>query len=969
MFFSASKTSRFILTLGLMVLSAGSLQSATSQQSSSAEQSIQTIVQEALQAFARRELPALRNTWNSADDFTNFKLQFDISWVEYDRIAFEKVSFRHLQISSTQALVRVSFVLNTRDRNTGKSSRKSLVWDFGLRLAEGRWRLSSWHEPRSNLDTQLLQLSSRDERLKFLRQEKQLLDVPFVLALLENGDRLAQEGDPAQGRFQIEAACDAAEVLNRVEAVAQCYQVRGDFFSYQYNQPEALANYYRALDLFKSSRDLKGEQATRLRIGNARLRAGNYRDALDNYEQALVLSRQFADSSSYPLTLKQEGIAYQTMGLYANALDLFESSIKAAESIKDDLAKASALVNLGNVYYQLGIPNQAERSYQTALQIFTDFGDQQGEAGARINLGNRFTLLRDYDEAITQYERSLRIGRERQDRLIVLSSLSGLAQVSVLRGDYDAAREKFEESLELARAAGTPSEQASVLLDRGYLDSLAARENDALKNYLDAREIGLKIQDPNILFRSASLIGDLRLKQNDWNEASEAYRQAIDQIERLREHIPTSLKTSFFQQFTAPYNNLVKSSLKVGQIETAFRASEMGKARTLVEIMRAGRASETRLQPRQFEPIQLSEIDQKLFVNQPKLRILSYSLSEQGVFLFVLRPRTKDHPQPLKVYSLKSESGQDLSEKELRARVADFRQKCSHPDGIYAAEARELYQLLVSPAAEDLKDADHLVIVPSGVLLTLPFQALMNESRRHLVELYSINYAPSITALSEMLSLANTRRRSGRHSGPNSGLVMGVRSFNEIERFRGRDLRWSDEQVQKVSLLFGTRGFTGEAATERRAKVSMGTKRYIHFVTHGEVNEESPLFSAVVLKKGGGDDGWLYAQEFMTLHLNADLITLAACQTALGQEARGEGLLGLSWALFVAGATSSIVTQWEVLDVSTHELMLHFYQQLKRDKFSGKAKALQSAQLKLIGSAEFKHPYYWAPFALMGDWR
>jgi CHAT domain-containing protein len=333
----------------------------------------------------------------------------------------------------------------------------------------------------------------------------------------------------------------------------------------------------------------------------------------------------------------------------------------------------------------------------------------------------------------------------------------------------------------------------------------------------------------------------------------------------------------------------------------------------------------------------------------------------------VLTPNTRDGSQ-LKVELLKSVTGQPLTEQDLRERVIDFRQRCSHPDAPYAATARQLYRLLLGPAKEELKEADQIVIIPDGMLLTLPFQALINETGQHLLQTAGISYAPSITALFEIVSDGGSA--IAKHPARSRGvLAMGVSSFDEIARYRGRNLPWAEEQVRIVSVMLGGRGLIRHKATEATAKRLMGRARYIHFVTHGEVNPTAPMFSSVVLRKSAREDGWLFAQELMDLNLHADLVTLAACQTALGQETRGEGLLGLSWALFVAGAKSSLLTQWEVLDSSTNEVMLSFYKHLKKNGSKGKAKALQLAQLDLMEHEEFRHPYYWAPFTLVGDWR
>jgi len=1006
----------------------------TFQESEPAKRRITSIVRQTLDAFARNDLDGVRESWAENSDFASFKIEFDITRAGYDQITFNDLRFTRWELGSEHAMVRIAFLVKGRDRSTGKAFEQSLVWDFGLIAVDGHWLISIWDVPRANLDRRLLELDSREERLRFLQREKDLLDLSLVLSLLENGDHLAQEGDHIRGQKEIDAACEIAETLDRSDALAACYKARGDLFSYQYKQSEALSNYQRSLVLFKTLADLKGQRASQLGIGNAYVRSGDYQSALNTFQQALNLGRKIPELGGDSVSLKQIGVVYESMGLYADALDNYGKSLQAADDAHDELAKASAQINLGNVYFQVGRPTEAEKSYSDALRAYNDFGDEGAEAGARINLGNYFMSEHDYEKALQQYDLSLRIGNKRQDRLIVAASLSGMGHVYLLKGQYGEARGKLETSLQLAREAGTPQEQATRLLELGYLDAVTGNDGGALSRYSQAKAISTRLQDIDTVFRSDNLIGDLRLTQRNWPAASEAFQSAVNEIEQVREHASAPfLQTSFFGQFTASYGGLIKSSYEMGKYETAFSASELAKARTLVEIMRTSHATvtkslttaersresrliermtgitnqldelkepeseeaaelnrqlnvarsdyetlrdqlfvvhrELRVQRAQFAPLHLNEIHHALFLNRPGLRILSYAITEHGVFLFVLTPGTRND-STLRIHVLKSAAGEDLTERELRARVLDFRQKCSHPDAPYVTGARDLYQLLVTPAREELKGANQLLIVPDGVLLTLPFQALINEHGDHLLETASLSYAPSITAVIEMLKISDRRRaNSKRGIGTSRVLAMGVSSFDEIARYRDRNLPFADDQVREVVALLGGRGFTGPTATEANAKLLMGKVRYIHLVTHGEVNGKAPMFSSIVLRKGGGEDGWLFARELMDIDLHADMVTLAACQTALGQETRGEGLLGLSWAIFVAGAGSSVLTQWEVLDTSTNELVSHFYQHLRDNRFSRKAESLRMAQLDLMKNPKFKHPYFWAPFTLMGDWR
>jgi CHAT domain-containing protein len=178
-----------------------------------------------------------------------------------------------------------------------------------------------------------------------------------------------------------------------------------------------------------------------------------------------------------------------------------------------------------------------------------------------------------------------------------------------------------------------------------------------------------------------------------------------------------------------------------------------------------------------------------------------------------------------------------------------------------------------------------------------------------------------------------------------------------------------------IARLYGSAAhvYLGAQATEEKAVEVAGSARILHFATHGLLNNSLPLNSALALSvpaapKPGVDNGLLQAWEiYERMHLDADLVTLSACESALGREARGEGLLGLARAFLFAGARSVVATLWRVTDDTTPVFMEHFYGALR--KGSSKDEALRQAQLSMIASKSTAHPYDWAAFELHGDWK
>jgi CHAT domain-containing protein len=169
--------------------------------------------------------------------------------------------------------------------------------------------------------------------------------------------------------------------------------------------------------------------------------------------------------------------------------------------------------------------------------------------------------------------------------------------------------------------------------------------------------------------------------------------------------------------------------------------------------------------------------------------------------------------------------------------------------------------------------------------------------------------------------------------------------------------------------------YIGADAREDRVKSEAGRARILHFAAHGILNNASPMYSHLALAPGGdNEDGLLEAWELMKLDLNADLAVLSACETARGHIGPGEGIIGLSWAMFIAGVPSIAVSQWKVESAGTRDLMVNFHRGLitqpgARKPKPTKAEALRQAALKLMKNAETSHPFYWAGFVLVGDGR
>jgi len=354
---------------------------------------------------------------------------------------------------------------------------------------------------------------------------------------------------------------------------------------------------------------------------------------------------------------------------------------------------------------------------------------------------------------------------------------------------------------------------------------------------------------------------------------------------------------------------------------------------------------------------------------------------EDKTHVFVLTRNSVDSQASasLKTFSI------NIKQKDLADRVEGFRAALADRRVAFQKQARDLYDLLLRPAASLLQGKSKLIIIPDRELWQLPFQALEPARGRFLIEQLAISYAPSLTVLSEMMKLKQKRKSdSGASHGllafgnPDVGESTRTRVESALMDERLAPLPEAERQVKMIGRLYGPGAseiYLGAEAREARFKQQAGTSRILHLATHGIANDASPMYSHLVLSQAHDDqneDGLLEAWEIMNLDLHADLAVLSACDTARGQVVSGEGMIGLAWAFFVAGCPTTVVSQWKVDSASTTELMIEFHKRLRAEaaprhpRPMSEAEALRAAALKLMKSKTYQHPFYWAPFVVVG---
>jgi CHAT domain-containing protein/Tfp pilus assembly protein PilF/ketosteroid isomerase-like protein len=834
--------------------------------------------------------------------------------------------------------------------------------------------------------------------------------------------------DPATAVRDFAAALRLFREARLREGQAAALESLGLALVEQGRYPEAVAPWEEVLGLGRELGRPVAEGHALHALGVVHRNLGHFTEATRYYQAALQLARRRGDRKLEAQALNGLAGVYGRTSRYAEALQSLDEALRLYRAAGDRPGELSALVNTGTVLAEAGRAGEAAARYQDCLRLAADLKDEAIQLATLNNLGLVYRELGRTADALACLESGERLAGRLNNRSEAarLRNSIGLMHRSAGR-DADALA-SFRTALRLYREAGDRSGEATALNNLGMMYTIEGRYAEGEQVLRDA----LAIAEPAGSLDGAAHchlgLGILYAAQKRWDQAIAAYHRSAEFVEQVRVLArEPGLQTSYLAESASPYYGLAHALLeraRPGDAGEAFAVSERTKARRLVDALKHGRVDvrkgmtdaerqqEQRLRDRltalaaraedtrrpndprrqqsarelgaarrdyddflrglyvrhpglqtlqaRFAPVDLDELNRTLFAHDPNMAVLSYLIGDRETLLFVVtRGDRPDGPARLTAHRIAVTSA------DLARRVSEFREACLRP-AAGAPDGGELFQTLLGPAADALASAAHLVIIPDGLLYDLPFQALRaGEDQPYLVERCAVSYAPSATALVRMAEQADRRRAAG--AGRAAGcLAVGIGDFDRRER----KLEASEAEAREVAALFGSEPLLGRAATRAAVQAAWGHCRYLHFATHGRLDAAAPFYSALVLSAAGGrDGGLLFARDLLEADLPAELAVLSACETARGRQVRGEGVLGMAWAWFVAGVPSTIVSQWSVSDASTEALMKEFYGRLAHG--TPKAEALRQAQQALLKERpyrKYRHPFYWAPFVLIGDW-
>jgi len=780
-------------------------------------------------------------------------------------------------------------------------------------------------------------------------------------ALNSIGIVYARQSDYPKALELFQASLKIREELGNKLDIARELSNIGNIYVYQGDKVRALEHYQRSLKLAEEVKNRAGSSATLNSIGNLYFSQGNYPQALEYFQQSLKIKQEIGDKLGFARALNNIGVIYSLQGQYAQALDYLQQNVKIREELGDKLTIVEAWHYLGSVYLLQGEYVQSLTYDQRALTAAEELGNNQLLGEILQNISECYLRLGQYRAAVGFAERAASLAAQFgiPDVLWSAKAIAGKAHLALNQPDLG--RQDFLGSI------------ATIEKLRGQVAGGEQDQQRFFENKIDPYQamvqLSLAQQDTaGALSYAERAKGRVLLDVLSSGRANITKAMTSDEIERDRELSGeiASLNTELVR---------LKTQSKPPEAQVAGTQTRLDKTRLEFEAFQASLYAahpELKVQRGETQPVTLDEA--AALLPDDRTAILEYVVTEDKSYLFVLK-RARDRRPVLTVHTI------DVKRTDLSKMAESFLQRVAERDLTIKQPARRLYDLLIKPAEAQLRDVRKLCIVPDATLWNVPFQALHQGERGYLLEQYAVVYAPSLSVLREMGKRANTLRTE--HHATNVSqlglLAMGNPTLSGATEAKVRVTRRdeplsplpdAEKEVNTLGQLYGrgSRVLVGPQAQEATMKAEAARYKVLHFATHAILDDRNPLYSHIILSRTNNDtreDGLLEAWEIMKLDLSAELAVLSACETARGRIAAGEGIIGMSWALFVAGSPSAVVSQWKVDSARSSELMIEFHRNLLRKRMT-RSEALRQAALKVF-RGPYNHPAYWAGFILIGE--
>ncbi|MEG4529422.1 CHAT domain-containing protein [Microcoleus sp. D2_18a_D3] len=853
---------------------------------------------------------------------------------------------------------------------------------------------------------------------RLIQKNKQLLNQKT-----DEAERLVEEA----GRlFDRETAASYQEALQKFDAARSLYQMLRNrdkeaetlnimgLISNRLGERQQALNYYKqALSGSQTVGDRQMQALILNNIGAFYYALGEKQQAIDYYNQVLSLIREMGDRpeasinlsniSNLPAnsdtslgdrtaeatTLNNIGLAYNDLGEKQKAKEYLNQALPLFRAMGDRTKEATILNNIGIVYYDLGEKQTALDYYKQALDLRQKAGDRRGEANSLNNVGNTYSELGKLEKAEEYFNQALPLFRTVGDRPGEALTLYNRAILKGDRGNLIAALTDIETSIKIIENLRTKITNHELRI------SYFATVQHYYQLYIDLL-MELHKTNPNSGYDRKAL---------EASESSRA-RSLLELLQEANADIRQGVAPELLQQERNLQQQL--DALETRRIETISRPNHTPaekaeldqKRQTLLGQYQDIQAQIRSTSPRyaaltQPQPLTLAQIQQQILDDNTIL--LQYSLGKHRSYLWAVTKTS------ITSYELPKQVDIEKAARNFRNAVTNPRYR-NIPDRV--AEANNtLSQIILQPVAAQLAQK-RLLIVGDGILNYLPFAALSlpetpgRNPNPPLIVDHEIVLLPSASTLGILRQNYNDRQPPTRtlamladpvfsakdervRTQSNSGNPQAIESVNlglsrssRANNIQLSRLKFTRQEAQIIQALVPANSRTEslDFAASRAAATSQNLSQYkiIHFATHGLANSTNPELSGIILslvdEKGNPLNGFLRLTDIFNLKLAADLVVLSACQTGMGQNIQGEGMVGLTRGFMYAGAQRVVVSLWSVDDEGTATLMSSFYQGMLQKGLTPAA-ALRAAQLEMLKQEEWRSPYYWAAFTLQGEWR
>jgi CHAT domain-containing protein/Flp pilus assembly protein TadD len=826
------------------------------------------------------------------------------------------------------------------------------------------------------------------------REAEILNDTGAVYWMMGENQKALEKYNDALPIYQ--AVGDSIGETTTLNNIAVVYGSQGEM-------QKALEKFNEALLIFQAVGARSKEAMALTNIGLVYDLLGEPQKAREKLNEALLIWRVSGNRGWEAIALNSIGEVYVSLGEKQKALEKFNEALLISRAVGDQDGQANTLNSIGKVYWLLGEKQKALEHNNEALLISRAAGNRRTEAATLNNIGLVYDSLGEIQKALERFNQALSIFRLGGDRNGEAATLLGIARAEQKRGNLTQARQTIEQAISIVESV-----RASVG-SQGLRASFLASKQDFYESYIEVL-MQMHKQNPAASFDALALAvserGCARSLLELLTEARADIRQGVDSS--LLEH-ERSLRQRFAARAAAQVNLLNR---KHTPEEAEAIAKEIASITAEYEQVEAQiRAHSPRYAAlTQPQPLSLTEIQQHALDEDTLL--LEYALGEKRSYLWLVSQRSIDS------YELPPRAELEAAARRVYELLTVRPKRWSPPDTQFIAQARAFSRMLLGPVASQLS-GKRLVIVAPGALSYLPFAALpAPEDKKRpagdyepLIARHEVVSVPSASVLSIIRRETAGRKRAAKsiavmadpvfeESDPRLDSSKNGKSSGETPATRSADVEHSDltRAIRTMNFPDARAGFTrlpfsryeadnvialtpkgtGLKATDFNASRDLAMSgqlshyRIVHFATHGLLNSERPELSGLVFslidRKGKPQDGFLRLYEIYNLQLNADLVVLSACETGLGKEIKGEGLIGLTRGFMYSGAPRVVASLWNVDDLATAELMKLFYQRTLKDGLPAGA-ALRAAQLEMSRQKRWASPYFWAGFVLHGEWK